>query len=160
MAGLQTEVWVAGIQENPIPEQSFVFASRDLSEHVDNNKLHLAEAGVEPGVHEDYFAGSEADLPLATITDIPNEVVLKTYSTERTRHRKLQEVELQYNKRKSVIGRHKVSLAKNMGKTAAFQWSPTVDNEFNKIMNIAADASVIDAIIDLQAFFNQLIRYL
>ncbi len=96
MAGLQKEVWIAGIQENPIPDNSFVFASTDKSEYVENNKLHLAEAGIEPSVHEDYFAGSEADLPLATINDIPNEVVLKTYSTERTRHRDLQEVELSY----------------------------------------------------------------
>jgi hypothetical protein len=42
MAGLQKEVWIAGIQENPIPNTSFVFASTDKSEYVENNKLHLA----------------------------------------------------------------------------------------------------------------------
>ncbi|MDV6170228.1 hypothetical protein R1T16_17460 [Flavobacterium sp. DG1-102-2] len=156
MAGLQKEVWVAGIKENPIPDTSFVFASVDLSEYVDNNKLHLAEAGVEPDVHEDYFAGNEDDLPIADISDVPGEVVLKTYSTDRTRHRKLQEVELQYNRRQSILGRHKTSLAKNLGKRAAYAWTPSVDNEFNKIMPIAADASVIDAIIDMEAFYNSL----
>jgi len=156
MADLQKEVWVAGIQENPIPNTSFVFASVDMSEYVENNKLHLAEAGIEPDVHEDYFSGNEDDLPLADISDIPNEVVLKTYSTDRTRHRKLQEVELQYNRRASIINRHKTSLAKNMGKRAAYAWTPSADNEFNKIMAIADDASVIDAIIDMEAFYNGL----
>lgn len=156
MAGLQKEVWVAGIQENPIPDTSFVFASVDMSEYVENNKLHLAEAGIEPDVHEDYFSGNEDDLPLADISDIPNEVVLKTYSTDRTRHRKLQEAELQYNRRTSIINRHKTSLAKNMGKRAAYAWTPSADNEFNKIMAIATDASVIDAIIDMEAFYNGL----
>lgn len=154
MPGLQKEVWIAGIQENPIPDNSFVFASTDKSEFVENNKLHLAEAGIEPDVHEDYFAGSETDLPLQAITDIPNEVVLKTYSTSRTRHRDLQEVELSYNKRMSVIGRHKNSLAKNIGVRAAFAWSPSTDNAYNKIANLAADASVIDAIIDMEAFYS------
>lgn len=158
MAGLQKEVWIAGIQENPIPDNSFVFASTDKSEYVENNKLHLAEAGIEPGVHENYFAGSETDLPLATITDIPNEVVLNTYSTDRTRHRDLQEVELQYNKRASVTNRHKTALAKNMGIRAAFAWSPATDDTNNKIA-VVGGGKFLDAIIDMQAFYNGLDIY-
>ena len=158
MAGLQKEVWVAGIQENPIPNNSFVFASTDKSEYVENNKLHLAEAGLEPGVHEDYFAGNEDDLPLATIDDIPNEVLLKTYSTERTRHRKLQEIELSYNKRQSVLERHKKALAKNIGLRAAHSWSPAQTNAFNKIITVGSE-SFIDSIIDLEAFYNALDIY-
>lgn len=155
MAGLLKEVWIAGIQENPIPNTSFVSASTDKSEYVENNKLHLAEAGIEPGVHEDYFAGNEDDLPLAPITDIPNEVVLKTYSTERTRHRKLQEVELAYNKRMSVIERHKNSLAKNLGARAAFAWTPATTSTYNKVITLGA-GSFIDAVIDLEAFYGEL----
>lgn len=159
MAGLQKEVWVAGIQENPIPNTSFVFASTDKSEFVENNKIHLAEAGIEPSVHENYFDGRENDLPLAQITDIPHEVVLKTYSTERTRHRNLQECELQYNKRESIVNRHKNALAKNIGKRAAHAWSPAQDNEFNKIIKTNGTGSIIDAIIDLEAFYNGLDVY-
>jgi len=156
---LQKEVWIAGIKENPIPKQSFLYASTDKSEYVDNNKLHLAEAGIEPGVHEDYFSGNEDELPLATIEDIPNEVLLKTYSTERTRHRKLQDVELAYDKRTSVLNRHKISLAKNLGKRAAFAWAPAANNTHNKIANLGGGDSVIDAIIDLRAFYNKLDLY-
>lgn len=158
MAGLQKEVWIAGIQENPIPDNSFVFASQDKSEYVENNKLHLAEAGIEPTVYENYFAGSETDLPLATITDIPNEVVLNTYSTGRTRHRDLQEVELQYNKRASITNRHKNALAKNMGVRAAFAWAPAVTNASNKVIVVGA-GKFIDAIIDMQAFYASLDIY-
>lgn len=154
MEGLQKEIWIPEIQENPIPDTSFVYASTDKSEFVENNKLHLAEAGVEPGVHEDYFAGNEDELPTATVADIPHEVVLKTYSTEQTRHRDLQEIELSYNRKMSVINRHKSSLAKNIGKRAAFAWTPSATNGFNKLFNLAADDSVIDAIIDAQAFYG------
>ncbi len=155
MPGLQKEVWVAGIQENPVPDHSFVSASTDKSEYVENNKLHLAEAGIEPGVHENYFEGNENPLPVATVEDIPNEVVLKTYSTEQTRHRNLQEVELAYNRRLSVINRHKTSLAKNIGKRAAYAWAPQSDNDYNKILVLGAGDSVIDAIIDLDKFYAE-----
>lgn len=155
MAGLQKEVWVAGIKENPIPDHSFVFASTDMSEHVENNKLHLAEAGIDPGVHENYFSGNEDPLPVANITDIPNEVVLKTYSTEQTRHRDLQEIELQYNRRASLMNRHKNSLAKDIGKRASFAWTPAATNAFNKVIQLGANDSFTDAVIDMEAFFGE-----
>ena len=154
MAGLQTEVWVAGIKENPIPDNSFVFQSVDLSQYVEHNKLHLAEAGVEPAVHEDYFATSNTPLPVANIENIANEVVLHTYSTEQTLHRDLQEIELSYDKRSSVIKRHRVSLGKNIGKHAAYAWAPKKDDAWNKVCNLNASDSVIDAIIDIKAFLE------
>ena len=155
MAGLQTEVWVAGIKENPIPDNLFVFQSVDLSQYVEHNKLHLAEAGVEPTVHEDYFATSNTPLPITDIADIGNEVVLHTYSTEQTRHRDLQEIELSYDRRSSVIKRHRVSLAKNMGKRAAYAWAPKQDDAWNKVLNLSSSDSVIDAIIDLKQFMEE-----
>lgn len=157
--GLQTELWVPGIKENPVPDTSFVLASTNMSDYVEHNKLHLAEAGIEPSVHEDYFANNENPLPLANIEDTPNEVVLKTYSTDQTRHRQLQEVELQYNRRESLIKRHRNSLAKNIGARAAYSWTTDQDNEFNKLFVLGDNDSIIDAIIDAEAFFGQLDKY-
>lgn len=154
MPGLLTEAWVAELQENPIPNHSFVSASVDKSEYVENNKIHLQEAGIEPSVHENYFEGNENPLPVADVKDIPHEVVLKTYSTDQTRHRDLQEVELAYNRKLSVINRHKTSLAKNIGKRAAHAWSPQQDGGLNKVLNLGATDSIIDAIIDMEAFYS------
>ncbi len=159
LAGLQTELWVPGIKENPVPDTSFLSASVDMSEHVEHNKLHLAEAGIEPDVHEDYFLNNQNPLPVTDIQDIPNEVTLKTYSTDQTRHRELQEVELQYNKRESVIGRHRASLAKNIGLRAAFSWTTDQDTDFTKLTVLGANDSIIDALIDAEAFFGGLDKY-
>lgn len=155
MEGLQTEVWIAGIKENPVPNNSFIYQSVDLSQYVEHNKLHLAEAGVEPAVHEDYFATANNPLPVTDITDIGNEVVLHTYSTEQTRHRELQDIELSYDKRSSIIGRHRLSLEKNLGKRAAYAWAPKQDGIGNKVCNLSASDSVIDAIIDLKQFMEE-----
>lgn len=156
MAGLQKEVWIGDIKEQPIPDSSFVMESTDMSQHVENNKLNLAEAGIEPGVHEDYFVGNENELPTATIADIPSEVVLRTYSTEQTRHRGLQDMELAYDKRKSVVNRHKNALVKKIADRAAHAWSPIADNQFNKIITLGANDSVIDALLELEAFYMDL----
>lgn len=158
-AGLQTEVWVTEIKENPVPNHSFIWQSVDMSQYVENNKLHLAEAGIEPGVHEDYFATNDNPLPVTKIEDIANEVVLKTYSTEQTRHRQLQEIELSYNKRESVINRHRIALAKKIGRAAAHAWSPAKNDDFNKVLNLGANDSVIDGIIDIKAFLEGLDVY-
>lgn len=150
---LQQEVWIPGIKENPIPNTSFVFESVDYSEFVENNKLHLAEAGVEPQVFEDYFATSDDPLPVEAVSDIPNEVLLHTYSTAQTRHRQLQEIELNYNRRQSVINRHRSSLVKDAAIRAAFQWAPQADGNKNAVKVLGAGGSIIDAIIDLEAFY-------
>lgn len=154
---LQKEIWLSDLKEQPLPDTSFVFASEDKSEYVDNNTLHLQEAGIEPAVHENFFAtNANAELPIAGIDDIPHEVTLKIYSSEVTRHRNLEEVELAYNKRQSIIGRHRTAINKALAARAAFAWTPTVDNTHNKLIKLGSTDSVIDAVTDLRAFYMDL----
>lgn len=155
-AGLLTEVWIADIKEQPLPDTSFINASQDLSAFVDNNKLNLAEAGVDPDVHLNYFTANTTELPIQSIADIPHEVVLQIWSTSQTRHNNLLEAELSYDKRASVINRHRNALAKNMAARTAFNWSAATNDANNKIINLGATDSVIDGIIDMQAFFRDL----
>ncbi len=155
-ADLQTEVWVADIKEQPLPDTSFIMQSQDLSGYVNNNTLHLAEAGVDPDVHLNYFTANTDELPIQDIADIPHEVVLQIWSTSQTRHNNLLEAELSYDKRASVLNRHRNALAKNMAQRTAFAWSPadTDNTDYNKILNLGASDSVIDGLIDMQAFFR------
>lgn len=155
-AGLLTEVWTSHLAENPMPDTSFIMQSQDLSAYVENNKLNLAEAGVEPTVHEDYFRTNSNELPVQSIEDIPHEAILKIYSTNQTKHNNLLEVELSYDKRSSIINRHRKALAKNMAKRTAFAWAAATNDANNKILNLNANDSVIDALIDMQAFFEEL----
>lgn len=154
--GLLTEVWISHLAENPVPDHSFITQSQDLSMFVENNKLHLAEAGVEPSVHEDYFRTNSNELPVQSIEDIPHEAVLKIYSTNRTKHNSLLDAELSYDKRASILKRHRVALEKNMAKRTAHAWGATKNDGFNKIINLGTNDSVIDALIDMQAFFEEL----
>lgn len=152
--GLQKEVWIADIKEKPLPDTSFIAQSTDLSSFVDNNVLHLAEAGVDPDVHLNYFTQNSDELPIQSIEDIPHEVILQIWSTSQTRHNKLLEAELSYDKRASVLNRHRNALAKNMAARTAYNWAASADDDFNKILNIGATDSVIDALYDMQAFMR------
>ena len=116
----------------------------------------MAEAGVEPSVHEDYFRTDNGELPVQAINDIPHEAILKIYSTSQTRHNSLIEAELAYDKRSSIIKRHRTALAKEMAKRTAYAWGAVANDKHNKILNLSASDSVIDALIDMQAFFQDL----
>ncbi len=155
MPGLQKEIWVAGIKENPVPDNSFLLSSVDMSEYVDNNKLHLQEAGISPQVFEDFFgSGNEMDLPTTIINDTPSEVVLKTYSTSVTRHRNLQDVELSYDKRSSIINRHKVALETNLAESTIHRIGSSLNLAYNpNTFKLYSNAPIIDSLIDLEAHF-------
>jgi hypothetical protein len=150
------EIWIADIIEKPLPDTSFIGQSQDLSGYVNNNVLHLAEAGVDPDVYLNYFRDNAVELPLQDISDIPHEVVLQIWSTAQTKHNNLLEAELSYDKRASVLNRHRNALAKNMGARTAYSWAASTNDAFNKILNIAPTDSVIDAFIDMQAFMRDL----
>lgn len=154
--GLQTEVWVGDIKEQPLPDTSFITKSQDLSAYVNNNTLHLAEAGVDPDVHLNYFSNNDDPLPIQAIDDIPHEVVLQIWSTNQTKHNNLLEAELSYDKRASVLNRHRNALAKNMAAKTAHAWAAATNDAFNKILAIGPTDSVIDALTDMQAFFRDL----
>ncbi len=155
-AGLQKELWIADLKEQPLPDTSFINQSQDFSGFVNNNTLHLAEAGVDPDVHLNYFSQNADELPIQAIDDIPHEVLLQIWSTSQTKHNNLLEAELAYDKRASVLNRHRNALAKNMAARTAYAWAAATNDANNKILNLGATDSVIDGIIDMQAFFRDL----
>ena len=153
-AGLQKEVWIADLVEQPIPDTSFIAQSQNFSSFVNNNVLNLAEAGVDPDVHLNYFSENDTELPIQDINDIPHEVLLGIWSTNRTKHNNLLEAELAYDKRASVLNRHRKALVKNMAARTAFNWGASTNDEFNKIQVLGASDSVIDGLLDMQAFMR------
>ena len=47
---LNKEVWINQIKEKFYPEDSFLKAVTDMSEFVDNDKIHMPSAGIDPQV--------------------------------------------------------------------------------------------------------------
>lgn len=151
--GLAPEVWIPLVKEDFYPSNSFLTAAQDMSSLVNNDKINFAEAGADPTVMKNntsYPIGSTvaADTPLA--------IELDYYDTDSTIVRNAIAIELVYDQRAMYANKHKKALMKRLGVDAAFAYAPTQKStgNFNEVLNLGANDSVIDAIIDLQKHYN------
>jgi hypothetical protein len=131
------ELWLTLIKEGLVPDTSFLSHSVNMDEFVDNNKLHLAEAGLDPDVLMD---NDTYPVPTATREDIPKELLLHTFDTKNTVVRNVEEKESSYNKMDSVIRSHRNALIKRLSAFAAHNWCPSANGEFTPV--IATSAAV------------------
>jgi len=128
---IERELWIAMVKEGMIPNTSFLSRSVDMSEFVENNKLHLAEAGVDPNVLIDT---STYPVPAAQRQDVPLELLLHTFDTENTIVRNVEEKETAYGKMDSVVRSHRNALTKKTSGFAAYNWSPTQDGALTPVI--------------------------
>lgn len=151
--GLAAEVWIPLVIENPYPDASFLNAATDMSALVDNDSINLAEAGADPDVLKN---NTVFPIPDAVAEDTPLKISLNVYDTTSTIVRNAIAVELAYDQRLLYANKHKKALAKRIGMDAAYSFAPAEasSEDFNTILNLAANDSMIDAIIDLQKAYN------
>lgn len=115
------ELWLPIIMEGLVPNTSFLAHSKDFSDSVEANKLHLAEAGVDPAVLID---NASYPVSVASRTDIPHELLLHTFDTENTVVRNIEQKEASYDKMASVTKGHQNSLRRKTSAFAAHAWAP------------------------------------
>lgn len=133
---IEKELWLAMIKEGLVPDTSFLNRSVDMSEFVEANKLHLAEAGIDPAVLIDT---DNYPVPSAQRADIPKELLLHTFDTENTIVRNIEEKESSYNKMESVIRSHRNALIKKTSAFAASNWCPAKDSDFTPVIATEGD---------------------
>jgi len=160
MAGLQKEIWTDILLEKFYPENSFISQARDMSAMVEYNKINLAEVGANPSVLID---NTSYPIAVASRTDVPKELALKTLDTTSTVVRNVEAMELAYDKMASVIYGHKQELLKTACKLAAWNWCPSSDSALTPVLasSGAADASgkkklTFKDVLDLMTKFNLL----
>jgi hypothetical protein len=130
-AGLQKEIWTDILLEKFYPENSFISEARDMSALVEFNKINLAEVGANPTVLID---NTSYPIAVASRTDVPKELALKTLDTTSTVVRNVEAMELAYDKMASVIYGHKQELLKTACKLAAWNYAPASDSEKTPVM--------------------------
>lgn len=120
-AKLTKEIWLPDIMEKFFPATSFLSAASNMDQFVDNDKINLSEAGVDPNV---LINNSVYPVPFAGRDDVPLELILDTYDTEGTVLRNAELIELSYDKRQSVIAGHKRALLQKLAQKAAHAYAP------------------------------------
>lgn len=96
----------------------------NYSEFVDNNRLHVPAAGIDPKVLID---NTTYPIKVVEREDEDNEIPLAKFETENTLIRRPDAIEYSYNKLESVIGQHRATLRKSVAMKAAHAYAPTKD---------------------------------
>ena len=109
---LNKEVWINQIMEGFYPDDSFLQKAKDFSEFVENDRLHIASAGIDPKV-----LINNPTYPINTVEreDEDNEIVLDKFETENTIVRRPDAIEYSYDKLESVISQHRSHTPKECG---------------------------------------------
>ena len=136
MSTLNKQIWISQIMENFYPEASFLNFTKDMTEHVENDKINLADCGFDPEV---LINNTTYPIPIVQRADIPLSIELDLYETENTLVRSPDAVELAYDKLESVIYGHRMTLRAKSGQKAAHAFAPNTDSENTPVLVTTGD---------------------
>lgn len=119
---LQTEVWTTDIQENLFPENPFMEMATDHSQFVSNLTVHIPQAGANPTMYKNV-----TNVPLNTVqrTDTDLTYNLNNYKAEPIVITNLEELQINYNKRMSVMGNYYRTIGDAVANQTLYAWSPS-----------------------------------
>lgn len=133
------EIWTDQVMENFYPDTSFLMYVKDFSADVNNNIIHLTEAGVDPEVltnnttYPIEIVGTRAD------TDLP--IQLDKFETKNTVVRRPDVIQLNYNQLDSVLMGHRNTLRTTTGIKAAHAYCPNSDSSFTPVFGTTGETS-------------------
>jgi len=122
---LNKEVWIDQVKEGFYPDDSFLNKVTDYSQFVDNNKIHIAAAGIDPKV---LINNTTYPINVLGRDDDDNEIKLDKFETENTLIRRPEVLEYSYDKLESVIRQHRATLRKGVAMKAIHAFAPGEDS--------------------------------
>lgn len=131
MAGLNKEIWLPEILEGFYADDMFLTEARDMSAFAENDKINLAEAGVNPDV---LVNNTNYPLGIQERADVPIALELDYYDTENTVIRNAEKAELSYDKRQSVLFGHRQALKMTMMQKAIHAYAPDSDDTYTPVI--------------------------
>lgn len=134
--GIAKEIWIDTVMEGFYLVGEWLTRSVDLSPLVDNDKINLAEAGIDPEV---LVNNTTYPIGIVDRADVPKDLELDYYDTKNTPVRNAVAKELAYDKLASVTRGHKNALREMFLKKVAHGWCPTTDSVFTPIIPTTGD---------------------
>lgn len=119
---LQTEVWVADIQENLFYQNEFLNLAVDHSAYISNKTVHVPQAGGNPTVVKNR-TDLEATLSQRTDTELTYD--LDNYTTDPVVVKDVEDLQVSYAKRQSVMGQHIATLGDVIASETLQKWAVT-----------------------------------
>ena len=121
---LNKEVWLNQIREGFYPDDSFLQKLTNYDAFVENDKIHIASAGIDPKV-----LVNNTTYPIAVVDREDDDCVfeLDKFETENTIIRRPDAIEYSYDKLESVIRQHRNTLRKAITAKATHAMAPQED---------------------------------
>ena len=116
------EIWVSDVQEALNRNADFLPYSVDHSAYIAFGTVHVPQSGSNPTVVKN---PATFPLPISERTDSDRTYSLNQYALEPTLITNLDELQISYDKRQSVLGQQISTLTQRIGDEVAINWSAT-----------------------------------
>ena len=132
---LNKEIWLADIVPNLFKDGTFAAQSIDHSQYTDNKTVHVPNAGSAPSVTKNraVFPGT-----VASRTDADLTYSIAELSTDPYRISNVEQVELSYDKRQSVLGASVAALNEAAEDALIESWVPA---SFTKVLTTGSNVA-------------------
>ncbi len=140
---IQKEIWEQAVVEDLFADNSFLSKAVNADMWVNAGKVvHIPQAGAASKVEKDR---SELPAKIKQRTDTEISYVLSPYTTDPVLIPHVDEVELSYSKRDSVLRQDKLALMDAVSKDFIFNWSPaaakTIETSGEEVDAYTTDAT-------------------
>lgn len=136
---LQTEVWVQDIQETLFYENEFIRLAVDHSSYVTNKTVHVPQSGGKPNVEKNR---SENVATIQRRTDTELTYDLDNYTTDPFLVKNVEDLQISYDKRQSVLGQHIATLRDVVATETLQKWA--VDGSTSHVIRTSgADTAML-----------------
>lgn len=146
MAGLNKEYWLEVVKEQYDQVPTFLSALEDLSAFVNNNKINLAEAGIDPEI---VINLAQYPIPVVPRSDINHELTLDTYDSENTPVFNAAQKELSYDMMASYLRRHSKAILNKIAQYGTFNLTPAADSEFTPVIPTTGTTALVAGFKDI-----------
>jgi hypothetical protein len=116
------EIWVQDVQEALNRNADFLPYSVDHSAYIAFGTVHVPQSGSNPTVVKN---PATFPLPISERTDADRTYALNQFALEPTLITNLDELQISYDKRQSVLGQQITTLTQRIGDEVAISWSAT-----------------------------------
>lgn len=133
---LQKQIWINQIKKNFYPDSSFLNVVSNLNSLVDNDKINMVEAGIDPEV---LINNTTYPIKVEQRVDKPIAIELDLFETTNTLVRRPEVIEYSYDQLESVIKGHRETLRVSTAKKAAHAYAPASDTDYTPVIETSGN---------------------
>ncbi len=135
---LNKEIWISQIKEGFYPKDGWLDKLTNYDAFVENDKIHIASAGIDPEV---LINNTTYPIAVKQRNDEDCEIPLDLFETENTIVRRPDAIEYSYDKLESVIRQHRNTLRKAVISKAAHAIAPQMDTPGTPIIMTSGEVN-------------------